>query len=216
MNRPTHEGQCLLCNRVYSKAGMSRHLRSCAQRLSRKGSGRALHISVDCPELPEYWMHLEVDARSKLSLLDGFLRLVWLECCGHLSAFRIGSQVYALMPMREYGDRSLNIPLGRVLRTGVQFSYEYDFGTTTELRLKVIEETRSAPAEEIRLLARNLPPRRECECGSPATLVCAQCIWEDEGWLCDGCAERHECGEEMFLPVVNSPRTGMCGYEGPL
>lgn len=24
----------------------------------------------------------------------------------------------------------------------------------------------------------------------------------------------HECGEDMLLPVVNSPRVGMCDYTG--
>jgi hypothetical protein len=28
------------------------------------------------------------------------------------------------------------------------------------------------------------------------------------------CAGGHECGEEMLLPVVNSPRVAMCGYTG--
>jgi hypothetical protein len=32
--------------------------------------------------------------------------------------------------------------------------------------------------------------------------------------LCDDCAADHEHDEEMFLPVVNSPRIGMCGYSG--
>ncbi len=36
----------------------------------------------------------------------------------------------------------------------------------------------------------------------------------DAGWLCDSCAEDHKCGEDMLLPVVNSPRTGVCGYTG--
>lgn len=34
------------------------------------------------------------------------------------------------------------------------------------------------------------------------------------GRLCDTCAESYECGEEMLLPVVNSPRVGMCAYDG--
>jgi hypothetical protein len=32
--------------------------------------------------------------------------------------------------------------------------------------------------------------------------------------LCQACAEDHECGEDMQLPVVNSPRVGVCGYAG--
>lgn len=27
--------------------------------------------------------------------------------------------------------------------------------------------------------------------------------------------ERHDAEDYMFLPVVNSPRMGMCGYTGP-
>ncbi|MDI6903856.1 MAG: hypothetical protein QMC77_09015, partial [Methanocellales archaeon] len=54
-----------------------------------------------------------------------------------------------------------------------------------------------------------------CEsCGKTATRVCTQCVWSGEGWLCDECAGKHECGEDMLLPVVNSPRVGMCGYTG--
>ena len=37
---------------------------------------------------------------------------------------------------------------------------------------------------------------------------------EGEGWVCDECAPKHKCGEDMLLPVVNSPRVGMCGYTG--
>jgi hypothetical protein len=35
------------------------------------------------------------------------------------------------------------------------------------------------------------------------------------GWLCDAHAEKHK-HQDMFLPVVNSPRVGQCGYTGPL
>ncbi len=37
-------------------------------------------------------------------------------------------------------------------------------------------------------------------------------IWED---YCDKCIEAHECGEDYVMPIVNSPRTGVCGYVGP-
>jgi len=35
-------------------------------------------------------------ARATLTDLDGFLRDIWLECCGHLSAFDIGTVRYEL------------------------------------------------------------------------------------------------------------------------
>ena len=36
----------------------------------------------------------------------------------------------------------------------------------------------------------------------------------EKGWLCEAHAEKHR-HQDMFLPVVNSPRVGMCGYTGP-
>jgi hypothetical protein len=60
-----------------------------------------------------------------------------------------------------------------------------------------------------------ISPQVWCDiCGQPATEICSQCIFDDKGWLCDEHAESHECGEEMLLPVVNSPRVGMCAYAG--
>lgn len=41
-----------------------------------------------------------------------------------------------------------------------------------------------------------------------------ECIYYDEGYYCKECAPKHECGEQMMLPVLNSPRTGVCGYDG--
>jgi hypothetical protein len=96
------------------------------------------------------------------------------------------------------------------------FAYEYDFGTTTELRLRVMAERDGAwQREAVQLLARNNSPVIPCEaCGQEATQVCSQCIYEGQGWLCDACVAAHACGDDMMLPVVNSPRVGMCGYTG--
>jgi hypothetical protein len=41
--------------------------------------------------------------------------------------------------------------------------------------------------------------------------MCVEC----ESFVCDQCQNSHECGEEMIMPVVNSPRMGVCGYAGP-
>jgi len=57
-------------------------------------------------------------------------------------------------------------------------------------------------------------PEFKCWCGKVTKEICSQCIWEETGLLCSECAKKHECGEEMLLPVVNSPRMGMCGYTG--
>lgn len=41
------------------------------------------------------------------------------------------------------------------------------------------------------------------------------CLYTDNAAFCDACASKHECGEEMLSPIVDSPRTGVCGYIGP-
>jgi hypothetical protein len=107
-------------------------------------------------------------------------------------------------------------PLASRVKVGDTFHYEYDFGSTTELTLKVVAKRDGVMKRNaIRLLARNQPPDIRCQCGKPAVWVCGECSWEPSGWLCKACGKKHECGDEMFLPVVNSPRVGVCGYTGP-
>lgn len=221
-------GTCALCGCDFSKAGMTRHLESCIRKKLRAGDGqgpidvahedRHYHIRVEGRGPSDYWMHLQVRADASLEDLDDFLRDTWLECCGHLSAFTIRGNRYASDPIEDLNEMDMKAPLGEILDPGLRFLHEYDFGTTTELVLKAVSEHEGSPGLEeapIQLLARNEPPPLTCNvCGRPATRVCTQCIYLDEGWLCDECAKNHECGEETLLPVVNSPRVGMCGYTG--
>jgi hypothetical protein len=206
---------------------MSKHLKSCRSKAASPASvkrEKLLHIAVEGLDLPEYWIHLEVPARATLADLDGFLRDTWLECCDHLSAFEIGRKQYLPDEAVEHeGDESMDVPLGEVLRPRMKFAHRYDFGSTTALTLNVAskyEGTPSGPkAEPVRILARNDPPEINCgKCGKPAVLVCLECVYDKEGWLCKACAKKHEdeCeGAEMMLPVLNSPRVGVCGYCGP-
>ena len=229
MARQTSKGICTFCHGEFSKSAMTRHLEACEQRATAEAKAggrqkaqktRKFHLVVEGRDLPEYWMHLEVPASTTLATLDRFLRDTWLECCGHLSAFEIGGIRYAVDVGMDDGwgmdEKSMRVRLDKVCSSGQTCSYEYDYGTTTELRLKVISEREvEAKGKAIQVLARNSPPLILCErCGKPATTVCSQCIFDEKGWLCDDCAQEHECGEEMLLPVVNSPRVGMCAYAG--
>jgi hypothetical protein len=96
------------------------------------------------------------------------------------------------------------------------FEHTYDFGTSTELSLKVISARQGlAQGKAVRIMARNDPPDIRCDvCGKPATGICCECSDEVTGRVCDECGKKHECGEDMLLPMVNSPRMGMCGYTG--
>lgn len=205
---------CLLCKSKYTGTGMTRHLRSCIpnsmknQRKHEKLKAQPFfHILVKGYHLPEYWLHLKVLSAARLKDLDQFLRNIWLECCGHMSAFS-----------HKRSELEMGRRLRDVLSPGMELLHEYDFGSTTELLVKVIAEY-DGPMEKnkpIEILARNEATGIPCdECGKAfAVQICTECQWNGSGWLCEACAKDHECGEEMLLPVVNSPRTGVCGYMG--
>ena len=208
-------GKCYICNKTFSKAGMTKHLKT---HLKDDGDTKLYHIMVDAFG-PEYWLHIEIPVDAKLKDLDKFLRDIWLECCGHLSAFEIDGVSY----YSDYFDfdldpaaKDMNVPLNEVLNPGMKFYHIYDFGTSTELRLRVIGERMGKVGKDrVRILARNEPPDIRCSCGEKAKWVCPICLVENENcYFCDECAKEHECGEDILLPVVNSPRCGVCGYEG--
>jgi predicted RNA-binding Zn-ribbon protein involved in translation (DUF1610 family) len=213
---------------VFNKAAMTRHLKGCLDSPAAKPgkpnkwvARNSFHLLVEGRYAREYWLHLDVPAAVTLAKLDEFLRHIWLECCGHMSAFTIGEVRYsvALLPdpfSDESDELDMNRKLKEVLSPGTTFTHEYDFGTTTELKLKVLSQgIRAGTSSEVRILARNEPPPIKCEsCGKDATQVCSQCLWDSAAWFCDKCAKKHKCGEEMLLPAANSPRVGMCGYCG--
>lgn len=186
-----------------------------------KTNDRVFLLKVSSRYMPEYWLFVDANASScKLADIDSLLRRTWLECCGHLSHFIIGDEEYESSPDQEFRSKSMRVALDRirVLAPGMTFDYEYDYGSTTELVLKVVAvrpgKLRRGP---VMLAARNDPISFECtSCKKAvATDVCAVCFWEaPEAMFCASCLKRHKCGEDMALPVVNSPRTGVCGYTG--
>jgi hypothetical protein len=341
----TSSGICNFCQSEFDKSKMTQHLKYCKQRSAiNKDENTAgtqkisfFHIVVEGRYLPMYWMHLEMPVSGTLYDLDSFLRAVWLECCGHLSAFKIGkvsyssqeedmlwgfadptaseatdvedtgedeeepditelsqAEIQSLSPVdvamrlsellqQEFQadiadlsptefqakftelmatrmgntitpdmqaqlsnmsiliqpllvdfanddyEHDMDVELSEVLKVGQKFSYEYDFGSTTELALKVVAEREGIVSNDgdedklefgddnaINIMARNNPPQISCrECGKPATEIAAGYYYVEDGALCDACAKTNlKEYEEMFLPIVNSPRVGVCGYTG--
>lgn len=218
--RKSGEGTCRFCLKTCSGSTISKHLESCkvkkeknvAEAAGAKKPERIFHIKIRGGG--EFWLHIEMKASSKLSDLDKFLRDIWLECCGHLSQFIIDRQVY--MPsyagdLRETGGKPMGVQLGKVLGVKDKFEHEYDFGSTTYLEGQIISERQGALREKVRILARNRMPEVVCtQCRKSAAWFCADC----QEFYCSECLADHECGEEMALPVVNSPRMGECGYTG--
>lgn len=209
MPKKSLNGTCAICKATVTKTGMKKHLQTCLKNASGKdkSSGKLFHLLVEGYGLSEdlYWMHLKVLGKASFRDLDNFLRKTWLECCSHMSAFRDGRNKV-----------SMNWKLEDVLDPGLKLLYEYDFGSTTELLMTVVSEFEgNINKSKMEILARNEAPQIKCnQCGKPATTICPECIYDGAGWLCDDCAEDHDCDLGVFLRLVNSPRTGVCGYEG--
>jgi len=223
-------GACVFCGREMTRGGLSRHLRTCPKRQEAQEAAQGrediiYHLLVESADSPDYWLHLEMPSRATLEELDRYLRDIWLECCGHLSAFDIDGMHYTQIINGGLGwdnERNMNASVGKLFRPGMVIPYEYDFGSTTALNILVLAERLGKPLSRhpIYLMARNqMEPEFCMECGQPATYICIQCLYEREDMaceLCDAHAETHKCldyGGPMLL--VNSPRVGVCGYEGP-
>jgi hypothetical protein len=220
VERAQSRGACAYCTRDLSRSGMTRHLRTCDVRAdvvdqAYGRSGRIVplfHLQARDAWTGRYWLNLEVDGSATMSQLDGYLRAIWLECCGHLSRFSSGGWRGEEIPM--------SLKVGRVFRPGVELTHIYDFGSETVTLVKAMDAREGTRTTDrpIALMARNAPPELACQrCGTPATRLCMDCTRTGrDGTLCDRHAGRHRHdGSGDTVQIVNSPRIGVCGYTGP-
>jgi len=322
-------GICSFCKGEFESTKMTQHLKYCKQRAIEIAAGtqsatkaqktKLFHIVVEGQYNPQYWMHLEMPVKDTMADLDSFLRYTWVECCDHLSAFRVGNTNYSfdqedlyyfgdnedseneedeeedgdepenllanLPPfflesippelltelnkfesrgdlvdflekevkaltkiepevlhsaedreamykrymlgstlralLQDLQDCDMYVPLEEALKVGKKFFYEYDFGSTTHLALRVVSEREGAVQGKeneatIEILARNVAPVILCKvCGKPAKMVASGYFNVEEDAYCSKkCARASGADTEMLLPVVNSPRVGVCGYTG--
>ncbi|MDR1459759.1 MAG: hypothetical protein LBI60_06065 [Bacteroidales bacterium] len=188
-----------------------------------------------------YFLFIWVDETALMEDIDLFLRKIWLKSCDSLSAFsypqstqKIDYSQSALAKTLFSGNApiednpidksSREIPMDKEVNTvfhkNLNLEYEYDFGNSTRLMLKVTEEYPFKITEKIILLSRNEPLKFLCHsCKTkPATQVSPRNELRKEYMFCDECIKKYqkESGdfEDCLLPIVNSPRMGVCGYKG--
>jgi hypothetical protein len=221
--KPQSSGTCQYCGEETVKSGMTKHLVKCekrAQAIQTADAGKQpeenlWHLRVQDAYGKDFWLDLELRGSTTLEKLDAYLRAIWLECCGHLSKFTVGGWGgYDVAKSRKADD---------VFAGENVLLHLYDFGTTSETEIRVIDSRKGSATTKhpIALMARNNMPERTCkECGKPAAYLCMECLIEgdmDENpFLCEEHTEDHphlNYGEPV--PLINSPRLGMCGYEGP-
>lgn len=226
------KGYCKYCGKEYTMAGMVKHLQTCKKKMisyeKASNMGNYFELQLYGAYDKDYWLIIQIEDDATLADLDQFIRDIWVECCGHLSSFEINGRNYDKMPDDDFlwgkPAESMDHKLKRVLAPGMLFNYEYDFGSTTEITIKVLDHC-SAPKqnEKIMILSRNNPLQFTCSiCGNQkAAWINAFNIYDENPFWCEDCANKLEEGEleeyeeEVYLlPITNSPRMGVCGYEG--
>ncbi|MCX6354113.1 MAG: hypothetical protein NTZ78_04310 [Candidatus Aureabacteria bacterium] len=215
------KGKCAYCGQEETQRKMPGHLAKCPQRreliskVDRKG-GRSeafFYLRVRDAWQKEFCLDLEMRGSASLNDLDNYLRAIWLECCGHCSRFSIGGWKGEEIPKTQ--------KVKALLGAGIELTHIYDFGTESVTLIKAASVREGAPttSHPIALMARNMLPEMRCmKCKKPAIWLCMECVIEDERWgvLCDEHVKTHphdNYGEAVR--IVNSPRLGMCGYNGP-
>ena len=224
---------CEYCGTDYTRSGLTRHLGTCKVRRAaieladrkRMATQPLYHLVVQDGWGRDFFLHLEMNGRALLADLDSYLRAIWLECCGHLSAFTIGPVRYTQIfdDGMSFGiEKSMDMPVMQVVEPGMEIPYEYDFGTTSEMLIRVVGERQGQPTlpHPIALMARNMLELSPCQiCGKQATWITSDGWMLDgvDGIYCDKHIDENEDEEEGAYPfrIYNSPRMGMCGYDGP-
>ena len=201
-------GNCYICGVELGKTAMKNHILK-AHGVEKDGQDCYL-IKLEGAYDKDYWLFIDVPLDKRLSDIDAFLRKIWLECCGHLSEFRNTKRSHYEGVAK---NRKIN-----TFSTGDKVLHEYDFGSTTETLITIVGSiVRNPQKAAVRLLARNVAPEFQCtECGAPAKYICTDCMYDcDNPFYCKKCGKKH-IHDDMFLPVTNSPRLGVCGYAGEL
>lgn len=213
MTSKVSPGTCLLCRAPVTKRKALKHGTECLQASGWPiGEEPSLLIMIQGRHHKEYWLVVLARHDARLGDLDQLIRDVWVECCEHLSSFRIGGATYDSDAERFTND--MNVPLSHLIAPGSTFTYDYDFGSPTSLDLKVIGETSVAPRDgPLCLIARNDRPIIPCDlCGGEAKFALNDFDEDFQHYYCRECLSSTEYDPDCVDLIANSPRNGVCGY----
>lgn len=173
------KGKCYYCSKELTERTIKRHMKTCpemAQAIINKKRDIDIYreqfiISIKPKyDKDKYCIYLSIDENLSLGILDRFIRDNWVECCNHLSLFKIKGDIFELDEMEDF-------QIGALLEPEEKFEYVYDFGSSTELELEVVDVIQVPESyTQVELIARNV------EKGSPREGVC--------GYIYDKAAEK--------------------------
>lgn len=162
------------------RTGIAKHLQTCKKRVDlyekAEKTEKYFELLLYGAYNKDYWLIIQIKENATLDDLDRFIRDIWVKCCGHLSVFEIDGVSYEREPDDDFGwgepAKSTNHTLKQVLTTGMIFNYEYDFGSTTEIMVKVLDHySAQKQNEKVVILSRNNPPEFACSiCGNSRSL----------------------------------------------
>ncbi|MEI6766941.1 MAG: hypothetical protein WCM76_15025 [Bacteroidota bacterium] len=204
-------GKCIYCNELIGEKELTKHLSGhLEEQVQTRPSMRASAFYIKIKS-GDYFLHLLVKDNCTLRQLDHFLRNIWLDCCGHESCFK-----------DIHGSFAMKWELGQCMIQGMNWLYQYDSINPTKLFVSVIGRICLAMKKNIIILSRNEPINflcDSCKTKPAVNIFSIHDLFDDEGRYCAECSDHHtqDCpGYKDFLtlPIVNSPRVGVCRYEG--
>lgn len=180
--------KCNACGNEYTVRGITRHIKACKaiQIEYSEGYQKYYTLKIKDSYMTDFFLYINVVSHVTLGELDQFLRDIWVECCNHLSGFRCHGYYYTLNESSDLGIPGENSELNQLVEVGTNLMYEYDYGSTTELAIEVIDALTGPRRESlIEIFARNKMPD-------------------------------YFLNNKDYPEPYNSPRIGVCGYGGPL
>lgn len=204
---------CMICNELCTD--IDTHINECINNLIIKKKNTNYLLKIN-DATNTYWMFVVMNGNLKLSKLDNFLKDTWLECCGHLSKFTINDKEYGCDNMSYDTDEennNMDHKIKDILEEDVVFTYEYDFGSTTELFISVIKIFNSKN-NKILIVSQNSNPKYKCNICKKfnSVKICLEC----QNTFCNKCTsnKKHTCDpdDECIFDLINSPRMADCFY----
>jgi len=189
---------CQFCNNKFNLKKLIEH-ENCIIEHCQGKSGYLLFFNAIGITNKDYYMYVIVGSNTKFSNINKFLKDIWCDCCGHTSIFKNCQTGYKIQTNRLLSE----------FDEDDEFVYEYDAGDTTTIFFRIVKKIKNNNDNKFSIIIRNEQPIIKCKkckdnsnyyvCGDPICSKCIEKIDEDE--------------KECKLEIVNSPRSGQCGYE---
>lgn len=221
--------QCQICNKKFGCRQIFDHRQQCLSDLHQDKNGYLISMFSHGITGETYELHIIVNKKCKLQHLDNYLREIWCECCNHLSIFElyVDSDVITTSDNKKKKIKlvpfSMELPKKDMIAKygiGSKIIYTYDMGSTTTIYIQIGGELNGKKKNnDVEIVYRNNKPLIKCDkCSKKARFfkidipLCKLCgkksNKDNDSKSCDS-----DDDDDDLLKIVNSPRTGVCGYE---